>query len=137
MAIGVGSILTLQLDSADLAESALGPDVAPQPFKFGVLQEYAAPTAGSVLWEDGTVSTVLDVPTAMDDLYDVSAGEQTRLLGKVVRIANEAPEYDGVVIALYRRGSGRPEKALVKQLVSGVYREVVTSNLTVVAGRGG
>lgn len=136
MAIAVGSIVTLSLSSADLPENVQGPDVNPQPQKYGVVTEDAGGGAAwDVLWEQG--NRTLAVPTAaLEDLVAVSAGERTRLWGRIVEIVGESGEYRGQVVAMYRRGAApATERALVAMLSTGTIREVPTLQLAVVAGR--
>lgn len=136
MAIAVGSIVTLSLSSADLPEDAQGPDVNPQPPKYGVVTEDAGGGAAwDVLWEQG--NRTLAIPTAgLEDLVAVSAPVRTAFFGRIVGIAAESADYRGQVVAMYRRGdSPATERALLAMLTTGTFREVPTSQLVAVAGR--
>lgn len=119
--------------SADLPVSTKGPDLTPQPPHFGVIDSGADPYV--ILWDNGVSSSAIP-GTIINDLYAVSANSRTTYFGRVVAIANESPEYQGVVVAMYRRGSAvAAEAALVCDLTSNTYREVLVSQLAVVGGR--
>ena len=140
MALGVGSIVTLSLSSADLPENAQGPDVNPQPMVFGVVMADAGGgVAWDISWENGNRTDA--VPSAgIQDLYSVSAAERTRLFGRLALIDGESPEYWAQVVAMYRRGSAvATQKALLCLVGQGpadaIYREVATSELIAVPGR--
>ncbi len=136
MTLAVGSIVTLSLSSADLPENVQGPDVNPQPPVYGVVTEDAGGGAAwDVLWEQG--NRTLAVPSAaLQDLVAVSAGERTRLWGRIAEIVGESGEYRGEVVAMYRRGdSPATERALLAMLTTGTLREVPTLQLAAVAGR--
>src|SRR5574340_1122430 len=129
MAFGVGSNVLISTTSADLPVNATeGPDVNPNPPCFGVVVADAGSSLiWDILWDNGNRTNGV-ATAAVDDLYAVSANERTRLWGKIVAIAGETESYTGQVVAMYRRGgAANPEKALIYQMNTGVYREVLTS----------
>lgn len=133
MALGVGSIVTMKSASVDIPVATKGPDFTPQPPKVGKV--LAVESGYTVLWEDGILNTSLPA-AAFDDLYSVAANTRSTYWGKVVSIDNESPNYQYIVISMFRRGAvGATEMAVVRALGSRVWREVRCSQLAVVAGR--
>lgn len=132
MAIAVGSIVSLSLASGDLPVNAQGPDVNPQPPKFGVVVADAGGGAWDIEWEQGNFTPA--IPAAgVDDLAAVAAASRTELLGRVCQVASESPEYRGVCVALYKRSDGA-DRALLQMLSTEAMREVFVAQLDAVAG---
>lgn len=134
MAFGIGSLVLRKFVSADLPGTLNTADDNSEPPHFGVVAVLSPPT---ILWDNGQVSTHTGTPPgSVDDLYSVSANTRTLLSGKVVREANQTPERQGIVVALYRRAAANgTELALVRALSTGVFREVAAANLAAVPGR--
>ncbi len=132
MALGVGSIVTMKSASADLPVATNGPDFTPQPPKVGKV--LAVESGYTVLWEDGILNTSLPA-AGFDDLYSVSLGAHTRSWGKIVAIDGESPDYQYLVVSMFRRGGAlATELAIVRALGVAAWREVRVSELVVVAG---
>jgi hypothetical protein len=134
MALGVGSIVTQKVASADLPENLEGPDVLAQPPQYGKVVAVGSP-GWNVLWQQGVLQTNM-AATVFDDLYAVSANSRAAYLGQVVRVAGESPEYQYQVMSMFRRGAAvNAERASLKALNSRGYREVLVTQLVAVTGR--
>mgnify|MGYP001611990225 CR=1 FL=1 len=134
MALGVGSIVTQKVASADLPENLEGPDASPQPTQYGKIVAAGSP-GWNVLWQLGVLQVNL-LDTVIDDLYSVSVSARSTYWGRVVRIDTESPEYQYVVTSMFRRGAANAtERAALRALDGRGYREVLVSQLAVVAGR--
>ena len=131
--IAQGSLVLPKYVSPELPGIAAGSSYTPQAPNFGVVLAAGPPVI--VLWDNGIKSSIA-VATALDDLFVVDTLTQLGLNGQVVRLQSESPEYQYVVVALYRRSSREADElALLLTLDGTVFREVPVSQLTTVVGR--
>lgn len=136
MALGAGSIVTMKVASGDLPGTTVGPDITPQPPRYGkVIQAALDGGPADVLWQDGILDLTLPI-AGIDDLYSVAPATRAALWGQIVVVSGESAEYQYVVISMFRRGAvGAVEKAVLRPLNRAGWREVRTSALVAVTGR--
>jgi len=147
MAFIVGDVVSMTLFAQENLSGLLGPLVQAQPPKFGVVVALSGgppATSADVLWEDGRLLTAVPL-TALDKIGPPDGGVVLSLQGyvlktnPVVAAQAESPEYQGASVSFYTRqlaGGGTATDTLcLMRTNAGVYRELLASALTVVAGR--
>lgn len=135
MAFTNGDVVTMSLFGTLGVSGLLGPLVQGQPPKFGVVADNGGV---DVLWESGFLQP--DIPAnELDLIGSPTTGDVTAFQGKIVKVASESPEYQGIVVSLYTRdqgGAGSPSGTLALIFTNfETYREVPVASLVAVAGR--
>jgi len=109
----------------------------PQPPKFGIVDDESGV---DVLWEDGRLQTGI-TNASLDNIEPPASNVLTgqRVIVNVSPGASfqQSSDYEGLVVLLFKRdrddgGSPTADLALVKLLSSGLYLEVLASQVTVV-----
>ena len=128
MAITDDSIVMLTLTSTNFTHAS---DFTAQPPINGIAYGVGEGSTCSVLWSNGQQSTA--VPVAILDEIETADGPTRTLFGQSVVIAGSSPAYEGVVVDVFSRNGG-DSSVIVKSLSSGVYREVLSADVTPVPG---
>lgn len=144
MALAKGDVVSMTQFAWLNLSGLLGPLVQAQPPTFGIVA--TDPNAGNVavLWANGRYVAAIPT-TALDKVGLPDSGTVGTLQGFVLKTnpatasQAESPEFQGVAVMFYTRdnnGAGTPTETLVLMKTNaGLFRELLASALTVVAGR--
>lgn len=120
MAIIVGSIVAVKINSAALASGS----VCPQPPAFGVSE--SASTPFDVVWSATGTRTTAVLLTSLDEITAADA-QPLALVGTQVTRAGYSPVASSVVVSAYKRNA---VNVLLLKSQAGVYSEALATAVT-------